>query len=266
MNYQNRFVIFIDILGFKEKIITTINDKGDDVPESIKRISSAMKLTPLLFDDIDEVDKSRKVTQFSDSIVVSFEIEELDDLFLAIANTRLLILELVYKGFLCRGGIALGKLIHTKESIFGPALVEAYELESKAAIYPRVIVNENSLLNAFVVYIEKKKVYNENTITDFTEIKNLFSKDFDGNYYLDYFSRATTDIDYGFQIKYYQQLEAIIKEGLSSKSEATKVKYYWMREKYNQFVTAAKRATTLKTLKQNKEHELYEFCKSLKKI
>ena len=44
-------------------------------------------------------------------------------------------------GFLIRGGITIGKLYHnaTQGVVFGEALVEAYNLESKDAIYPRVI-------------------------------------------------------------------------------------------------------------------------------
>ncbi len=270
MNYQNRFVIFIDILGFKEKIKATIDESRNDKPELIHAVANAMKLTPLLFEGgigmKKYFSKSKRVTQFSDSIVISFEVEGLDDVFMAIANTRLLILELIYKGFLCRGGIALGKLLHTRRYLFGPALVEAYELESKAAIYPRVIVNQQSLEKAFIAFVLKKKQYSKGDLIDFAEIEKLFAKDFDGNFYLDYFRNIGSEIDEGFEIKYYMQLESLIKAGLASNSEATKMKYYWMREKYNQFVLLAKRPRLWKALKEHKELELLKFCKDLKKI
>ena len=44
-----------------------------------------------------------------------------------------------------RGGIALGRLIHEEGgALFGPAMNEAYSLESKLAIYPRVVIADNA--------------------------------------------------------------------------------------------------------------------------
>jgi hypothetical protein len=47
------------------------------------------------------------------------------------------------KGFLMRGGIAVGGLIHDDEVVFGPALNRAYDLESRIAVYPRIVVDED---------------------------------------------------------------------------------------------------------------------------
>ncbi len=44
---------------------------------------------------------------------------------------------------LLRGAITYGKIVHNNQMIFGPALVRAYELESKKAVYPRVIIDRN---------------------------------------------------------------------------------------------------------------------------
>ncbi len=270
MNYQNRFVIFIDILGFKEIITSTTDKEGNDVLEAITSIINAMKLTSQLYNDGDELQndftKSKRVTQFSDSIVVSFEIGKLEDVFIAIEKTKLLILELVYKGFLCRGGMALGKLLHTDEYLFGPALVEAYELENKAAIYPRVIVNEDSLYDALKTFAQKKGSITKNDIIDFQEIEKLFVKDFDGHFYLDYIIDSFTHIDYGLYEKYYAHLESVIKAGLSLKNQSAKTKYYWMREKYNQFVKNAKSFRSIKQIKAGKDKKLLAFCKSLKPL
>jgi len=44
-----------------------------------------------------------------------------------------------------RGGITIGKLIHEENgALFGPAMNEAYLLESKCAIYPRVVISEKA--------------------------------------------------------------------------------------------------------------------------
>ncbi|MCE2706563.1 MAG: hypothetical protein LW807_05745 [Proteobacteria bacterium] len=46
------------------------------------------------------------------------------------------------KGVLLRGGITKGLLHHNKNKVFGDALIDAYELESKVANYPRIIISK----------------------------------------------------------------------------------------------------------------------------
>ena len=53
-----------------------------------------------------------------------------------------------------RGGIARGGLIHDKEMVVGPAMVDAYLLESKKAVYPRIIISEE-LKNEFEVNLQE---------------------------------------------------------------------------------------------------------------
>lgn len=270
MNYQNRFVIFIDILGFKEKIKSTVDKSQNGLSAKVEELVTAMNLVPELFHVDDKelrtFSKSKIVTQFSDSIVVSFEIETLDEIFLAVDATNLLILELVYKGLLCRGGIAFGKLLHTNKHLFGPALVEAYELENKAAIYPRVIVNEKSLFDAVKAFAENKGGFSNSDRIDFEETLKLFTKDFDGHYYLDYIINAFNRLDKEAYKKYYPHLKKTIQKGLSNPSQATKTKYYWMREKYNQFVSNATSSETILQVKQSGDKKLLSFCRGLQSI
>jgi hypothetical protein len=48
-------------------------------------------------------------------------------------------------GFLIRGGMAYGKLYHTGGVVFGPALIDAVALESKFAVYPRIVLSEPAM-------------------------------------------------------------------------------------------------------------------------
>lgn len=40
-----------------------------------------------------------------------------------------------------RGGISRGKTVHTGDILYGEGMLNAYYLESKAAIYPRIIID-----------------------------------------------------------------------------------------------------------------------------
>lgn len=48
---------------------------------------------------------------------------------------------LVAEGFFVRGGLSLGSLHVSDHVLFGPALVEAYDLESRAAVHPRIVLS-----------------------------------------------------------------------------------------------------------------------------
>ena len=131
-----RVVAFIDILGFSE-IIKRIS--GEAEPE-------LFKLIDLTFSEIErrrnKIDSSNqqpeKMTAFSDCFVISTIPERYDYLIdlIALMTRRLLI-----NGILLRGGITMGKLFHDSDRVFGEGLISAYNLENKAAVYPRILID-----------------------------------------------------------------------------------------------------------------------------
>lgn len=64
--YEERIVLFLDILGFKELI-----ESSAKKTEEIDKIKKAIHTIREVF-DITNTTRERTVTQFSDSIVVSF--------------------------------------------------------------------------------------------------------------------------------------------------------------------------------------------------
>lgn len=52
-------------------------------------------------------------------------------------------------GILFRGGITYGKVVHTDKMLFGPAMNKAYSLESKTAVYPRIIIDNDVIKQIF---------------------------------------------------------------------------------------------------------------------
>src|SRR5689334_1851014 len=54
-----------------------------------------------------------------------------------IALTAVLQWDLTVRGFFLRGGVTVGK-VHLREGLlFGPALVDAYDIETQRAVHPR---------------------------------------------------------------------------------------------------------------------------------
>ncbi|WP_255449625.1 hypothetical protein [Bacillus sp. BPN334] len=51
---------------------------------------------------------------------------------------------LVLDGFFIRGGVSVGPHFMDEETVFGPELITAYNLESQVAVYPRIILSKSS--------------------------------------------------------------------------------------------------------------------------
>jgi len=77
---------------------------------------------------------------FSDCIVLSQRGAFVALLFISVAQLAMALLDL---GVLVRGGVALGPLYHDGSVVFGPAIIEAYHLESRCAKFPRILVSES---------------------------------------------------------------------------------------------------------------------------
>lgn len=274
MKYEQRIVAFIDILGFKALLNDTLDKNGDDNEQAIDSVVSAYEAIRDIW-DLDkksdylntESSESKKVSIFSDCLVVSFEINQPSEVFFTLLEIKWLIMRLLSRKILCRGAVSLGKFIHTDNYLFGPALVEAYTLESKAAMYPRVIL-DNTVIDA--------GANNRGIDHSFTQekeyVQSLLEQDSDGMYYIDYFFKAQSELDdpeYGFP-EYIDNLANIIRKGLMGSSHHSKadlrVKYSWMRERFNHMVDIVTNKDAITRLRDSGDIELAAFYSDLKKI
>lgn len=133
--YEQRAVLFLDVLGFKR----LIDDNREDLIEEALELTCAQHQS------------NYEVSAFSDNMAVSLPFRHGYELAELIQFASSMTLHLLHRGVLSRGGIAVGALRHKGSYIYGPALVEAYRLESKEAIYPRVVLAKNALAKALEV-------------------------------------------------------------------------------------------------------------------
>ncbi|MCL2291142.1 MAG: hypothetical protein FWC34_10675 [Bacteroidetes bacterium] len=175
VSYDDRIVAFVDILGFKdiirksERSLTKLQFLYQAL-EFLKRRESSNNWSLQLI-EIEECAQKRGVenfdicgltvcTCFSDSIVVSVKydksnINELTSTL--IANLSYIGAVLMTKGILLRGGLTIGKLIHMDNGIImGQALIDAHNLETTSAKYPRIIISDK-LIQQLNYPIETKK-------------------------------------------------------------------------------------------------------------
>lgn len=160
IEYSKHFVCFLDILGFKNEIESSTSDVTTF--EKIKLILKALGEVKRSFNAQKDVglkivsltDQSRTIGEmhfhrpaqvclFSDSIIISYPHSnphvDMRDLYLIMHEIEMLQYQLLLLGVFVRGGLAHGDLYYEGDICFGPALVEAVNLE-KEAIYPRVVM------------------------------------------------------------------------------------------------------------------------------
>jgi hypothetical protein len=138
-SYERRVVFFYDVLGWRDRIAKAGDDaeKLGDLRRLLIEHSRIIRVP---------TDGDVRVSTFSDNVVVSIpETDPVGPFLKLVATLQILA---VSRGVLVRGGIAIGNLIHDREVVFGPGLNRAYELESKVAAYPRVVIDEDVMRRA----------------------------------------------------------------------------------------------------------------------
>lgn len=180
--YSDYLVAFLDILGFKGIVDRSVWDS-----EYYKKILSALrKIEHVVNHNIEkQISENRKVnmTQFSDSLVISRPNHDLA-LWPMIMDLDLIQKILAKEGILVRGGLTSGLLYHKGNIAFGPAFIRAYELESKEAIYPRIIIDPD-LLDAPSDEIKAGLIYSWK--------KSNLKEDADGYYFINFLGGYFSD-------------------------------------------------------------------------
>lgn len=267
MKYENRIVLFLDILGFKNIIDKTVEKNVENEKAIEKLYNDLEEIKTFLIERLKtnksliyKENNSVKVTQFSDSIIISFESDNNATLLILIKTIKELIMNLVNKGILCRGAISYGKLIHNEKIIFGPALNDAYETETKAAIYPRIILDKSIIELGSISKKSKEKFFTKEDI-----IMNDLSKDTDEKYFINYFSKNIFDYYNVTNIEsYLTNLRTIIINGSKSSKPDIKIKYGWMKNKYNLLIERLKSEDEIKEI--SKVSGLFEYINKISLI
>lgn len=266
-NYENRIVLFLDILGFKKIVGDTLKKtKESEEEEIIEKTSFIIKTISEMTEVAQMTPKetSKVVTQFSDSIVISFNADDQKEIPRLFFNLQRLIAKLIAREVLCRGAISYGPLYHKENLIFGPALIDAYETESQAALYPRVILDRSVLeIMKYNYSLEYKHSYRK--ITFDADIDSYLKADTDDKFYIDYFTGTMMFYEGEDLVKVYKSLRRIITNGLRFKNPNLNIKYGWMKNKYNKLPESLKHIDQEEELFY-KRPDIEKFYKEFKPI
>jgi hypothetical protein len=160
MVYEKRLLLYADILGWTaetmsgngEKALAAVMHIQRRADEINQRVRDGLKesqgkviqtdLGPMHVSSINPMFLEVQFGAFSDHFVWSLP-AAFSYRILSIAVH--LILDLLRGGFLTRGAIVLKDLYHRDNVIFGPALLQAVEMEEGEAFYPRILISETAV-------------------------------------------------------------------------------------------------------------------------
>jgi excisionase family DNA binding protein len=154
-NYRTKYVVFLDLLGFRE----LVKRSGGDVLER-HRLVEALKLVRDTLCENPAIDF--RFTHFSDCIILSAE-RSPQALWQIFQSVELLTCNLLQYDIFVRGGLAVGPTHHSKDFVFGTAVTEAYELECTSKAGPLVLLSSEvveeveRLGPAFKQWLREKK-------------------------------------------------------------------------------------------------------------
>lgn len=238
--YTQRVIAFIDILGFKNHVRESLI-----LPEKARQLHCSLQRIYQMKQENDEIqsitslkEEGVEVSVFSDSAVISYPVTMEGGLFYILLDLIHLQIDLAAYGILVRGGIALGEVYHDGNILYGPAMVEAYELELCEAVYPRIVVKRDTLLRGIeTTYASQNGIRMEAEYIDSCVQKDEAQDDL---YYLDFLRQDQELIDVGDEyFRWLKVVRKMIVQGLNLSIGNQRVfsKYAWLRRYFNEVVT-----------------------------
>lgn len=299
-NMRECCIAFIDILGFKEMVEKDM-DKVILALRYIKMFRDSFFRMPAHLGIPEEIDilgepyeelmdriDLPKATMFSDSIVISKEIDEyfsFSDFVYFIAHIQY---ELLREGILIRGGIDIGQVYHDESFLFGPGMLSAYLLESTVSKYPRITIHENALAkvrewdykrfekeysvpiryNGKKEYLYPMDIESEMHMDEFEYIKATNTN----QAYIDYlyFGCDVLELPPGISVNQAMavftdlqddtlwRIRNVICDGLEYEDERVKEKYLWMKTYFNRTLERIFKTYKNKFASQQEEDDFFK--------
>ncbi len=208
-HYKEKFIAFIDMLGFKN----LINTHGDEIIDQIvDTIEKSLVEYKKRFDfdssapNIDMIGYKilniyPKYYLLSDSIILTIEDAE-NNLIRFLTGIMAVQKEFIKSNIFVRGAIVKGEIFELEGSnnnmVFGPGGIDAIQMEANHSIYPRIIVSESVLDSLKQKHLEAQK-------KNLAILKDLFRfytlKDNNGVCFIDYLSTFFLKLTYNNRLK-----------------------------------------------------------------
>jgi hypothetical protein len=237
VNYERSLLTYIDILGFRDLISSKT---PNDISRFIRVVREAVEPTRWKT-DFPELTKE-EFANFSDLSIIWTPLRrkskfppqgEIHSQILRMVHAQSVLL--FDESILIRGGITVGDVARSYGQLFGPAVVRAYDLESKVARFPRIVVGEEVLHELST----NPSLWVHDRDTDLKAVNILLRKDSDGEYFVDYLRVMEGELEepskYSSYLLWHQ--EFIAQGLLKYRRDASVVsKFKWLKEYHDSTV------------------------------
>lgn len=229
--YQTRYVAFLDILGFANKVAKIAED--DTVFDQLLNINSVIEKAATEAQRTGGVFDLRDVhwTAFSDTIVISVpesvpeSAHRMATFYTIMIGTMTLCREFLEYGAATRGGIAKGFMYYKDRVLFGPAVIDAYHLEHDVAVDARILVSSEVAREWRETYVPPNDL----------AMRDLIKQDRDGAWFLDPFFFPENDTldksTHEFFDKSRVVIDNLLREDSLGLREWTKIA--WLASQFN---------------------------------
>ena len=248
-DYEDCLVTFIDILGFRNLLNTK---SGAEIRQALSTFRRQVSPgpDPARVSRSDEVRLQSEVRAeiVSDAIVRvrTTETQYRDGtLVWELIDLLHIQIDLINDGILARAAMAMGPMHLGADlggPVFGPGLVQAYEMEGREVIYPRIAIHEDVIERHRTDW----RLWREDH--DYEEEKRhldrLLRQDEAGLYFIDYLKAGYYEFDTGADdwLGFMQDHKALIVEGLETSPNASvRRKYVWLKNYHNSVLDEAER-------------------------
>ena len=222
INFEERAVAYIDVLGFKSVVDHATQDtkKLEELEKLIELLSTAIPSLDGVVDANISKNLIPKHIYISDSIILSApltseKIARYNGLSIIVMRVIQLTHMLLSSGYLIRGGISVGNVWHTESNIVGCAYQEAYSIESQ------VIVPCVKLSDAAKNYWNKTEGRESKMCLNY---KECFMVNGLHDYYIQ-------DKSHGASERAFENYARIVNQNIKSNhSESVRYKWWWFKE------------------------------------
>lgn len=242
-DYEVCLVTFIDVLGFRGLLKTRSGAEVAKVLRIFRQASRAPDRVSATRSDEHRLCSETSAEIVSDAVVrirttqtqypdASVVYELIDLLHIQI--------ECVANMILVRGAMTIGPMhvaIDLSGPFFGPALVDAYEMEEREVIYPRIAIHESVLERHRLSpdLWSEGHTYEDERIT----LDHLLDQDDAGLHFIDYLRASLDELDGGFEgwIVFLSRHKHLVEAQLAEEHPASvRRKYVWLRNYHNQVI------------------------------
>jgi hypothetical protein len=228
------FVVYMDVLG-TDSALDKAQKKGGQALDAYFREFRGAWLEATRVAGTSDPDWV-KATAFSDLMFVALPVRDDGEAELQSVFTTASLFQffLAIKGFFVRGGLARGPAWVTSGFSFGPALADAYKVESRQATYPRIVLTQpvRDAIHSYMSY------YNNQVAM--TPQHHSVRVDRAGVMFVDYLQHVFVTPDPSQQVEAVEDhRQAVISELFETMHDpSANDKLQWARRYHNHFVTS----------------------------